>query len=678
MDDSYRVPTLTLLCILVAVFAALYARSRTPRRLLWLIGWTMALVRLATMAGNFRQGAAGLAISNSSMILAAVMFLGSLSPIAFGRRLRISYVVLFAMPLLVFAASVSLDPTPGRILHVFNFLAAAATVGVAVHWSSKTRLLPVWFTVVWSTVIGASCLYLAWMGDNELVLRLAHSGISLMTALLVLAAYRRLSPGVIFTATGFLVWSLPLPLELIVGGADSAWVPANRLFNLMKVITAVGMIVLVLEDEARENEEAQLRDRRAREEMEQYSKLDLSVEPHYDFGIQYSEVCNTITTASRFRQAVILLLNVERSLRVAASSGVNASLAGALDSLAGSFVHDELQRLWLGMKPAAPQSGSVSKLDLQRWIRPGDELELQNFSSAYAIPITTRSGDLQGLLMLSGFEGREDALLPEDLLPLELLVSRIGAARENGLLLRRISQAEKLAGIGQLAGGVAHELNNPLTVVMGYAELMQESATEDRVRHDAGIIRSEAQRMRQIIESLARFWKPSPSPVAAISVAVLLGEVESLRRLEFERKGIQLECFAAEGLPHMRANGDQMRHVLLQVIDNAADAAGDSKGDHEKRIRMEANRAGDRIQILIADSGPGFPNPDRVFDPFGEMTTSGASPGLALSLCYSIVREQGGDMSALNLHPHGAAVVIEMPCELSNGGSERSGKTAAA
>jgi two-component system NtrC family sensor kinase len=677
MDDSYRVPTLTLLCILVAVFAALYARSRTPRRALWLVGWIMAVVRLATLGSPFGHSGVGRAISNSAMMLAALMFLGSLSPISIGRRIRISYVALFAFPLVFFAASTSITPSPGIFLHLLNVLTAAATVAVALHWSSRTHLLPLWFTLGWSVIVGVPCVYLAWVGDNELVLRLAHSGISFVTALLVLAAYRRLSPGVVFTATGIFVWSLPLLMESIIPGTSPAWITEMRFFNLMKVIAAVGMIVLVLEDEARQNEESQVRDRRARAEMEQYAKLDLSVEPHHDFGIQYSEVCNTITRASRFGQAIIFLVNVERNLRVTAAAGVNTALASALDVLATRFAVDELQWYWLGLKPASLQTGSVAKMDLHPWIRSGDELELQNFTSAYTIPMTTRSGDLQGLLMLAECEEREERLLPEDLLPLELLVSRVAAARENGLLLRRIAQAEKLAGIGQLAGGVAHELNNPLTVVMGYAELIQESSAEDRVRHDAGIIRNEAHRMKQIIESLARFWKPSPSPVAPVSVTELLAEVESLRRPVYQRAGIQLDCVIADGLPPIRANGDQMRQVLLQVIDNAAALVGNSEADREKQIRIDAMQSGDRIQMLISDSGPGFPNPDRVFDPFFATTVTGGNPGLALSLCYSIVREQGGDMSASNLQPHGAAVVIEMPCAPSLDGSEVSGEAVA-
>jgi two-component system, NtrC family, sensor kinase len=154
--------------------------------------------------------------------------------------------------------------------------------------------------------------------------------------------------------------------------------------------------------------------------------------------------------------------------------------------------------------------------------------------------------------------------------------------------------------------------------------------------------------------------------VAPFSILELLGEVESLRRLELKRKEIQLDLAIPSHLPHMRANRDQMRQVLLQVLDNAASDIGGFDPGEKRRVRIEAARSGDRIHILVSNSGPGFANPGRVFDPFFATITPGESPGLALSLCYSIVREQGGDMSALNLQPRGAAVVIEMPCELSH------------
>ena len=665
MDEYYRVPTLILLGFLVAVFAALYARTRTHRRLLWLVGWIMATLRMAVLA--IEPGDYGIwqAVAGSCMMIAAAMFLGALSPATFGRRIRLSYAIPFSVPIVVFTVSTSIDPAPGHLVRLLNVLAVVVAVSIACLWGSIRHLLPRWFNVAWSIAVGAPCIYLAWTGRYDLVLRLSHSGISIMTAILVLAVYRRLSPGVIFTVLGFFVWSLPLLMESMVPATDPLWTPAIRILNLMKVITAVGMIVLVLEDEARENESAQRRDRRARREMEEYAKLDLAVEPQNDFGIQYSEVCNAVVEAARFRQAAIYLFDVERNLRLAASSGwSDPASAAALDNLGNRLSLEDMRRCWAQLKSGnRPTSGRLPTINVRPCTPGGDESGLPGMTCVHTIPIAARSGDLQGILLLAGLEEEKEPLLPEDLLPLELLVARLAASRENGLLSRSIARAEKLAGIGRLAGGVAHELNNPLTVVMGYAELIHESSSEERIRRDAGIIHSESQRMKQIIESLARFWKPAPSPALPLSIPELLTEVESLRRSEFERSHIRFDVVIPSDLPRILANDDQMRQILLQLLDTAATAARDSRGQKDRRVRMEATGNATQVQIVISDSGPGFPDPEKVFDPFFTIKPPGEGPALALSLCYSIVREHGGDLSAANLQPYGAAMVLELPTE---------------
>ena len=660
MNDYYRVPTSVLLGLLVVVFAALYARRRTQRRLLWLIGWTMAALRLAFLTEDAAPSTLGVALSRSCMMLAAIMFLGSLSPVEFGRRIRIPYVIPFSATLLFFVISTSLDPSPPLWLHILNILAVLMTAVVAFEWARKRQLLPVWFTIPWALIIGCICLYFAYIHEGESVLRLTHTAISIVTAMLVLAAYRRLTPGVIFTAAGFIVWSIPLLMEMLFPPLDPIWTPTYRVLNLMKVSTAMGMILLILEDEAQQNEAAQQRDRRARAEMEQYSKVNLSIEPHHDFGIQYNEVCAAITAAGHFRQAAIFLVDVEQNLHVAASSGLDAGLSAALEGL-GLRASPETHSLWARSHTAPLKISGVTELDLRPWMRPDDELDLQKFTGIYAIPIAARSGDLQGLLVLAGLQYGNEPPLPEEMLPLKLLTARVGAARESGLLLRRVTQSEKLAGIGRLAAGVAHELNNPLTVVMGYAELIQETTVDDKARRNAGIIRSESQRMRQIIESLGQFWKPSPSPPSPVAVSELLAEVDMLRRRDYESKNIHFEVIADPGLPRIHANADQMRQVLLQTLDTAA--AQDAYDGQEKRVRVESMRTTDRIKIVISNSGGGFPHPDQVFDPFCTIQPASETHCLALSLCYSIIREQGGDMSALNLFPHGAALVIELPIE---------------
>jgi two-component system, NtrC family, sensor kinase len=660
MDEYYRVPTLALLSILVAVFAALYARSRTPRTLLWLIGWAMAITRLVLQSTAYGRQGVGLAISNTVMTLAALMLLGSVSPIHTQNKIKSAYIAVFAAPLIVFSVLTSLYPSPGIFLRIIDWAAAIAAVVVAVHWSAQKSQLLRWFTLSFVLCIGAACILLSFAGQYPVVLRLAHSAISLMTAVLVLATYRRWSAGVIFTATGLLVWSSPMVVDFLLHYGDPASLYYLRAINLTKVLTAVGMIVLALEDELTVNELAQKRDRRVRAEMEEYEKLDVSASPDRDFGIDYDRACEVITSASRFGQAAILLRNAEQKFRIVGHSGMEGALAAALDEMGQRVTPEILDEFGQGPH-CVLEAGSTAVVDLRPLMAPGDELERLGFVRVRAIPIGATGINMQGALLLSGMKAPEQPLVAEDLLPLELLMVRLAAGYDNYLLLRRLLQSEKLAGLGQLAGGVAHELNNPLTVVMGYAELIEEGAEDEAVRRNASVIRGESQRMKHTIDSLVRFWKPSQGQMTPVSVEQILGDIERLWRPELARAGIVLEVSTAPGLPPIRANGDQIRQVLLQVLNNAVTTLQIAAAAHEKRVRITAAPVKDRVQMLITDTGPGFPDPNRVFDPFFTTKKPGEGPGLGLSLCYSIVREHGGEISAFNLQPQGAAVAIDMP-----------------
>ncbi len=134
-----------------------------------------------------------------------------------------------------------------------------------------------------------------------------------------------------------------------------------------------------------------------------------------------------------------------------------------------------------------------------------------------------------------------------------------------------------------------------------------------------------------------------------------------LRKPELDRLGIEFRMTLAEKLPLVRANTDQLRQVLIQVLNNAVEAVQHSRSLEDRLIRVELTSAREHVQILITDSGPGFPNPSRVFDPFFTTKPPGEGPGLGLSICYAIVREHGGEITAYNLPPRGAAVLIEMP-----------------
>jgi signal transduction histidine kinase len=498
------------------------------------------------------------------------------------------------------------------------------------------------------------------------VLALAQSGLLLVTALLFACAFRRVTAGVVFTVGGLVGWSLPVMLVPIMGATEVP-VVLMRALNLMKVVAAFGMIVLVLEDEIASNKAGQLRDRRARQEMEKYTEIFLEALTFEEDSNQYDQVCEAIAGASRFSGAAVVVRGPEARFHVAGRAGMEGALGGALDAMARRTTDEKVKEV-IDRKLFKREMGHLVLLDLTPLMEPGDELELMNFREVHAIAIRGREQELLGTLLLTGLREPDEPLLTEDVLPLELLVARIGTAREHQILLRRLLQAERLAGLGQLAGGVAHELNNPLTVVTGYAELMMEN--EGAIHDQALVILNEARRMKQIIDSLIRFRKATPGSRGPVSLELLFHDIERLVRHDLDGAHIELQVRIPQDLPHVKADGDQIRQVFVQVVKNAIGSMNELPEGLDRRLTVEAAPAGHQVQITFSDSGPGFAEPSRAFDPFYTTRHQGDGIGLGLSICYSIIREHGGDISAINMHPRGAAVVIELPIAGSEDHSE--------
>ena len=248
--------------------------------------------------------------------------------------------------------------------------------------------------------------------------------------------------------------------------------------------------------------------------------------------------------------------------------------------------------------------------------------------------------------------------------PIETLASRLATAMENEALADRLLKTEKLAGLGQLAGGVAHALNNPLTAVLGFAELIAETSGEPRVRQDAVTILHEAKKMKETVQRLVEFWRPVTGVDEPVDVAAILESLRAACGQKLQERGVKLEINGAPTLPMVRGSSDRLRQVFEHLLNNAAQAiatARDREADEEHAIRVTVSHDNQALHVIVIDTGPGFREPGRVFDPF--YTTKGPEQGagLGLSICYGIVREHGGEISAFNLHPHGAAVVVELP-----------------
>ncbi|MDR7414917.1 MAG: ATP-binding protein [Armatimonadota bacterium] len=224
----------------------------------------------------------------------------------------------------------------------------------------------------------------------------------------------------------------------------------------------------------------------------------------------------------------------------------------------------------------------------------------------------------------------------------------------------RLVQSEKLAALGELVAGVAHELNNPLTSVLGYAQLLEagELNGED-ARRAMGVILQEAERARRIVQNLLTFARQRAHERGPVDVNAALEQTLALRRYELERAGVEFALDLARDLPFIEGDLFQLQQVFLNLINNAAQALAGARG----RIEIRTTHREGRVVVEVADTGPGIPpeHLHRIFDPFFTTKDVGQGTGLGLSISYGIVRDHGGEIYAENRPEGGARFVIELP-----------------
>jgi C4-dicarboxylate-specific signal transduction histidine kinase len=204
---------------------------------------------------------------------------------------------------------------------------------------------------------------------------------------------------------------------------------------------------------------------------------------------------------------------------------------------------------------------------------------------------------------------------------------------------------------------------------LGFAELIADTTAEPRVKEDAATIVREALRMRETVERLLNFWRPSVQREEQVEVSVMLRELGRACEKKLEERGVRLVMQVGDDVPAVRGNGDRLRQVMEHLLNNAAQAvACSTRKDRglEAAIRVSVSHDDSGVQVIVSDTGPGFREPGKAFDPFYTTRQPGEVTGLGLSICYGIVREHGGEISAFNLHPDGAAVVVELPLRQKN------------
>lgn len=734
MRDNYQIPAIALIAALMLAFAYLHSRFRSVRTLLWMLAvgcaevqaillwlianWTTAATAGTTLPGLTSQALAPQipalpliplsAAAETAVMLSSALFLASLSPLSFAvGRIRILFVIPYILPILIYVGlyfGISQHPS-GPLLQLYAFL-AFWTTGIAFFWSMQKGVIPIWMATL--LVLGGGILCATWVlkGDVYWPLLVVQSGNLMMTSLLIIFTFRRLSPGVILATTGFLSWALP-PLFLIHPVDNLGSSPLlltlllTRIAVLGKVFLAIGLILLVLEEEVDKNEIAQRREHRVRVELEAYARQPLTARNLDDFNRESSQLCALIAEQSRFAGVGMLVRIPNGSFSLVGSSGMDGATAGALDDLArclpptcfsppaSASTEATGNSSEISLKPEAqaalssyspiPES-SLINLDLRPWLTPGHDLERLGLTRIAAIPLlgpnlgsslgSSRRPHLapgdsaDGALLLTKPRVPLASLHRDDLLPIEILAGRLQAARAQALMLGKLIDSERFAGVGQLATNVAQQLNNPLTVILGYSALLEESTSNSADFRGAEAISIEARRMKSILARLSRFSRLSTERFSSFAIAELITDIEQMHRTDFLRHSIEFHVAVQPDLPQIFGNANQVRQALLHVTQYAIESVIRVGHNQEKSMRIEVFSPADEegsIDILVAHSGQGFAHPDRAFESLSSGFTTSESTGIGLSLAAAIVAEHRGTITAINYQPTGAAILISLP-----------------
>jgi PAS domain S-box-containing protein len=277
-----------------------------------------------------------------------------------------------------------------------------------------------------------------------------------------------------------------------------------------------------------------------------------------------------------------------------------------------------------------------------------------------------------GILILGSREIREFS--PAQLNLLAAIGNQIAGTIDKTLLLKQtrdaydtlrqtqeqLLQSEKMAAVGQLIAGVAHELNNPLTAILGYSQLL--SSTKDMPARSTDYVEKlfkQAQRTHHIVQSLLSFARQHKPERTSVQLNRIIEDTLVLREYDMKRGGIVIHRELDPTLPPTGGDFHQLQQVFLNIVNNAVDAVTELDGVRE--IWITTRREGKQLLAEFTDSGPGVKDPSRVFDPFFTTKPVGKGTGLGLSICYGIVKEHGGEIRVKNSPPRGATFTVTLP-----------------
>ena len=334
------------------------------------------------------------------------------------------------------------------------------------------------------------------------------------------------------------------------------------------------------------------------------------------------------------------------------------------------------RRVDLTVQPSADTSG--------RWVNLAPRLAMIAILSLpllglWALYANNTSPDLRNFRLLAtmaattvlgGFVFLKQILLDRQLI--RLLDESRHSYENLERLQSQLVQKEKLASLGQLVAGAAHEINNPLAAILGYSELLaSQSSLQGEQASMAQKIGQQARRTRDLVSDLLSFSQQSPSEKSLLDIGGLVQRALQMNDVQIRGKNIRVEAIVEPGLPRIWGNSNQLLQTFLHLTENAIDALNDIGGG---ALLATARHVDQEIIIEFSDSGPGMADPERVFDPFYTTKPVGKGTGLGLSASYGVVQDHHGQITCRNKPDGGALFILRFPVAAQAAAAVEAGK----
>jgi PAS domain S-box-containing protein len=231
---------------------------------------------------------------------------------------------------------------------------------------------------------------------------------------------------------------------------------------------------------------------------------------------------------------------------------------------------------------------------------------------------------------------------------------------------QQVVQSERLAAMGAMIGGVAHELNNPLTSILGVSELLQDSQTTDSARKQIGILQQQARRAAEIVHNLTYFATPPTPGKTRVNLEDVVERTLNLHAYSLRKNNITVDFVRQPGLPYVQGDPHQLMQVFLNLVMNAEQAIREARDRGTLRIRL--GTSGEAVWASFLDDGPGIPSQvlASIFDPFYTTKRPGRGTGLGLSICKSVMKEHNGTIEAANAPGGGAVFTVTVPAAIAS------------